>query len=108
MRVSNFPNPDTVIQAEEVFKTAEAKLRQVLSIKPGEVDVLVKLGLVLTARAELRSQTHEADTLYCASMECFRKAHALAPGEAAPFANWGLALHSKARTRVGDEAHQLY
>jgi len=100
-------NYDGVLRAEELLKTAEAKLRQVLTVKPREYDATVNLGLVLTARAELRAQTHEADTLYNAAGECYRKASCRSPRLQAAFVNWGLFLHSKAKRYVGHEAYLL-
>jgi len=100
---------DNVLQAEEVFKTAEAKLRQVLSIQPEEVEAIIKLGLVLTARGNFRSKLHESSTLFLAANECYRKAAYLKPRHAATFANWGLLYHTIANNgQDGDLALSTY
>jgi len=94
MRLS--PAQNSVLQAEELFKQAEQKLRQVLTIHPSDYDAILKLGLILGARAGVRAYTHEAETLFGAANECYRKAACLQPREGAVFANWGLLLHRRA------------
>jgi len=108
MRVNITSVQDSVLQAEELLKTAEAKLRQVLTIKPGELDAVVKLGLVLCERASLRAQQHEADTLFGAAIECYRKSSCLNPRHMAASVNWGLLLHKKAQRAAGRQAYLLY
>jgi len=108
MRVQITPAQDAVMQAEEAFKTSEAKLRQVLCIKPELEDAIVKLGLVLTARGQLRAQVHEANTLFLAAAECYRRASYLNPRHASIFVNWGLLLHMRAVTSSPDTAQLLY